>query len=84
MAMTNVTIRIPEGVLASLRLDPGTFAKELSVAAAVKWYESGVVSQERAAEICGLSRSEFMEALSRFKVSPFQATVEELIEEANK
>ena len=53
----------------------------MRVAAAVKWYEFGRFSQGRAAEIAGLSRSGFIDALSRYKVSPFQYTAEELAEE---
>lgn len=46
------------------------FVKEMRIAAAVKWYELGRLSQGKAAEVAGLSRSAFIEALSRFKVSP--------------
>jgi predicted HTH domain antitoxin len=81
--MTNVVFQVPEGVLASLRLDPQRFAKELRIAAGVKWYENGTVSQERAAEIAGLSRAEFIDALGQFKVTPFQESLQELIQEAS-
>jgi len=47
----------------------------LRLAAAVKWYELGLVSQARAAEIAGISRSEFIDTLGRFKVSAFQYDV---------
>jgi len=40
-----------------------------------------MVSQARAAEISGVSRAEFIEALARFGVTPFQADAEELIAE---
>ena len=43
-----------------------------------------MVSQSRAAEISGLSRSEFIAALGRFKVSAFQYSVDEIAEEANR
>ncbi len=59
-----------EDVLSSVRKDPERFARELRLAAA--WYEMGLVSQSRAAEISGLSRSEFISALGRFEVSVFQ------------
>lgn len=52
--------------------------QELPIAAAVKWYEVGKVSQAKAAEIAGLSRQAFLEALDRFGVSPFQVSPEEL------
>jgi predicted HTH domain antitoxin len=42
-----------------------------------------MVSQAKAAEIAGLSRAEFLGALDRFGVSPFQSSLEELIEESS-
>lgn len=79
--MTEVTLSVPETAFAALQKDPDEFAREMRLAAAVKWYEVGVLSQERAAEIAGVSRSEFIKALSRFQVSPFQYTETELREE---
>ena len=80
--MVRMTIDVPELALAALRKSPEEFAKEFRLAAAVKWYEMKRVSQARAAEIAGLSRSEFLEALARFGVSPFQYSAEEIIQEA--
>jgi predicted HTH domain antitoxin len=55
---------------------------EMRLAAAVKWNEMGTVSQSKAAEIAGVSRAEFIDALNRFRVSPFQNdSVEELLGE---
>lgn len=71
-----------ESVLAALRKDPEAFARDFRLAAAVKWYELRQVSQERAAEIAGLSRAEFIDALGRFGVSPFQYTADEIAAEA--
>jgi hypothetical protein len=56
--MIPLTIDMPEGALSSLRQDPVTFVRELCLAAAVKWYEMHRISQGRAAEIAGVSRSD--------------------------
>jgi predicted HTH domain antitoxin len=75
-----VIMDLPEGTFSALRSDPAELARELRLAAAVKWYELGRLSQAKAAELAGLSRYEFIHALARFEVSPFQETVEEVAE----
>ena len=79
--MTQLTLDMPEEAFATLHKDPAEFTHELRIAAAVKWYELELISQGRAAEIAGLTRAEFITALGQYKVSPFQYTAEELIEE---
>ena len=79
--MTQLTLEMPESAFASLHQAPKEFAQEMRIAAAVKWYELGRFSQGRAAEIAGLSRAAFIDALSRYKVSAFQYTAEEVREE---
>ena len=76
-----ITIELPEGAFAALGSNSEGFAQQMRLAAAVKWYEVGMITQSKAAEIAGVSRHEFLEALSRFEVSPFQVTSEELAEE---
>jgi predicted HTH domain antitoxin len=76
--MIQITFSLNEGALSSVRYDPETFTRELRIAAAVKWYELRRISQSRAAEIAGLSRAEFIDALGRYEVSPFQETIEDL------
>jgi predicted HTH domain antitoxin len=82
--MVQMTIEMPEEALAALHKDAESFAKELRLTAAVKWYEMRLVSQGRAAEIAGVSRSEFIAALARYGVSPFQYSAEEIIEDARR
>lgn len=76
--MQTISINLPETAFAALRKSPDEFAREMRIAAAVKWYELGELSQGKAAEVAGLTRAEFIDALSRFKVSPLQYTAEEL------
>jgi predicted HTH domain antitoxin len=77
-------IELPESAFSALRTTPETFIKEMRLAAAVKWYELGMVSQSKGAEIAGVSRHEFLDALGRFGVSPFQITPEQLGEELTR
>ena len=51
------------------------------IAAAIQWYAQTRVSQDKAAEIAGLSRAAFIEALSAARVSPFQVSADSLREE---
>lgn len=65
--------RIPEELIGEMRL-----------AAAVKWYEMGIISQERAAQLACMGGAAFIDALFRFDVSPFKETSEETMEGLNE
>jgi predicted HTH domain antitoxin len=81
---TQITIDLPDDAFSALRSRPEDFVKEMRLAAAVKWLELGLVSQSKAAELAGVSRESFMQALTRLRVSPFQETPEELCEAVNR
>ncbi|EDX76475.1 hypothetical protein MC7420_4731 [Coleofasciculus chthonoplastes PCC 7420] len=53
----------------------------MRIAAAVKWYELGQISQGKAAELAGITRGELINALFRYQVDFMQYTAEELAEE---
>ncbi|OKH17580.1 UPF0175 family protein [[Limnothrix rosea] IAM M-220] len=82
--MIQIQLNLPESAFSALRSTPDEFAQKLLISAIVKWYEVGIISQSKAAEIAGISRQAFMQALNEFEVSPFQITPEELIEEINR
>ncbi len=79
----NLTFDLPATAFSSLRQPPSEFIEELRLAAAVKWYELGKISQAKGAEIAGLSRAEFIEALHRYKVPAVQCGAGDLEQEAN-
>jgi predicted HTH domain antitoxin len=76
-----VTVELSETVFSALRQTPAAFVHEMRLAAAIKWYELGRLSQGKAAEVAGVSRQEFLHSLARYDLSPFQVTPEELAEE---
>lgn len=82
--MIQIQLNLPDSAFSALRSTPDEFGQELVLAAVVKWYEIGIISQSKAAEIAGISRQTFLAALNRFEVSPFQTTPEELEEELNR
>jgi predicted HTH domain antitoxin len=66
--MATMTHEILLSAFAALHLSPTELAREMRIAACAQWYAQGSISQERAAEIAGLSRIEFLEELFRCKV----------------
>ncbi len=81
MSTVQISMELPRDVFSALRQDPDGFVFEMRLAAAVKWYEMHRISQAKAAEIAGLSRNEFLMALARFDVSPFQYDAEAIVAE---
>lgn len=76
--MTTFQVALPEDVCEALHKDHREVAQDLRVAAAAAWYAEGLVSQGKAAELAGLSRAEFLEELSRRRISVVQLTPDEL------
>lgn len=71
-------IEVPESTFSALRQAPRELSACLRLMAAAKLYELGDLSQERAAELSGLSRQEFLASLSQLGVSPFQGVAEDM------
>lgn len=78
MSTRRIIINVPEKVFLAEKTDEETFARELGMLAAVKLYELGRLSSGRAAELAEMSRVEFLLALGRYKVFPFQAESNDL------
>ncbi|QYX32263.1 UPF0175 family protein [Sphaerospermopsis torques-reginae] len=82
--MTTITLELPEEIFSALRLSPNEFVQELRLAAAIHWYQRGEISQEKAANIAGLDRTDFILALSREKVDVFHVDFDDLQRELER
>lgn len=76
--MPAIIVDLPDETLSVLRRSPAELARDLRLAAAIHWYTRGEISQERAAAIAGLDRTDFLAALAREGVDVFHVDVEEL------
>jgi len=79
--MTSLTFEMPDEVLAVLREEPSRFGAELRLAAAMNWYRRGTVSQEVAAQVAGLDRTDFLLALARHGEDVFRVDFTDLARE---
>jgi predicted HTH domain antitoxin len=69
--MRTIHVTIRDEAFSALRRSPEEFADEMRLAAAIHWYGRGMISQERAAAIAGLDRTDFLLALSRAGMDAF-------------
>jgi len=64
-----IHVKYPESLANALNLSPENFEKEIKICSLVKLYEMGKVSSGTAAKVLGISRIEFVDRLSEYKVS---------------
>ena len=79
--MITVTVKLPEEVFSALRRSPEEFVCGMRLAAAIYWYARGEISQEKAALIAGMDRTDFLLALAREQVDAFVVDIEDLTRE---
>ena len=82
--MVTLTLSLPEDVFSALKRSPEEFARELRFAAAADWYSRGEISQEKAASIAGLDRTEFLMGLARQGIDVFRVEEEDLQREISR
>jgi len=82
--MLTVSFEVSEDMCAAVRRSPDEFVQELRLAAAIHWYERGTISQEKAAELAGLDRTDFLLALRRTGADAFQVDMTELKRELSR
>ncbi len=82
METRTITLDLPVGVFSALRKSSEEFERDIRITAAVKWFEMGMISQEKASEIAGMCREDFLMELSKYNISPFQYSADEILKEA--
>lgn len=73
-----IILDIPKDSLSITKESPDDFARSLRIAAAVKWYELGRISQSKTAELIGCTRIELFNHLRDYNVSPIQLIPDDL------
>jgi predicted HTH domain antitoxin len=82
--MTTVTLELEEELLSATRCSPKEFPQAMKLAAAMTWYREGRISQEMAANMCGLDRTDFLLELARHGVDSFRVDFADLDEELSR
>jgi predicted HTH domain antitoxin len=81
MAINELRIKYPAGFEMAVHLTKFEMEQHLCLMAALKMFELGKVSSGKAAELAGLSRTEFFEVCGKYKVSIFNYTDDEIASE---
>lgn len=79
--MTTIQLSLPKEIFASMRRSPDELGRELRLAAAIHWYSRGKISQERAAQLAGMDRTDFLMTLAREEVDAFVVDFDSLRKE---
>jgi Uncharacterised protein family (UPF0175) len=76
--MKTITLEMPEDATELDWCSEEEFPRQLRLAAAIFWYDRGLISQGKGAGIAGLTLAGFIQALSDAKGEALEVTPEEL------
>ena len=79
-----MSLELPDDAFSALRRSPDEFLREMRFAAAALWYSRGEISQEKAALIAGLDRTDFLNGLAQRGMDVFRVDMDDLREELNR
>jgi predicted HTH domain antitoxin len=77
-----LTIPYTDDILLSLKETKDQFEENAKLLLALKLYELGKISSGKAAKLAGLDRISFLLTLNKYKVSPFQVDIDEILAES--
>jgi predicted HTH domain antitoxin len=83
MALEELRIKYPVGFEMAVQLTKFELEQHLCLMAALKMFELGKISSGKAAELAGLSRTDFFEVCGKYKVSIFNYADDEIASELN-
>jgi predicted HTH domain antitoxin len=84
MKTEELKIKYPSGFEHAVHMTKDEIEQHIRLMAALKMFELGKISSGKAAELAGMSRSEFLEACGRYRVSVFNYPDEEAETEIKK
>jgi predicted HTH domain antitoxin len=79
--MKTISIEVPDNLSGVVAESDDDLPRAVLLAAAIQWYSQGLISQGKGAELTGLTRAGFLDALFHAKVPACQVTPEELADE---
>jgi len=82
--VTKINLDLPPEVFSARRVSPDDFVRDMRLAAAIYWYQKAEISQEKAAQIAGLNRRDFLTVLAREQVDVFSVDFDDLEKEINR
>lgn len=82
--MKTITFEMSDSAAALEWCSDDEFSAQLRLAAAIFWYDRGLISQGKGAAIAGLTRAGFIRVLSEANISPLQVDAEELTAEVER
>lgn len=81
MRVRVLEIPYPDDLPAAMGQSPVAFERQIKLLVAARMYELGHISSGRAAELAGVSRFEFLEALGQYRISTFNYSLADLEQE---
>ncbi len=83
MALEELKIKYPKGFEMAVHLTKFELEQHLCLMAALKMFELGKITSGKAAELAGMSRTDFFEVCGKYHVSIFNYADDEIASELN-